>query len=66
MNVPKIIVKEKNNKVVCTLMCILVPVMMGVIIYEIVILVSKCKDSHEGYENCLGMNCDDVKTTDAM
>lgn len=66
MNIPKIIVKEKNNKFVCTLMCILVPVMMGVLIYEIVILISKCKGSHEGYEKCLGMSCDNEETSDVM
>lgn len=65
MNEPKVILKEMNNhKLVCTVMCILVPVIMVALIYEIRALACRYKGKKEN-KSCNEEACD-LKNSDEL
>lgn len=58
MNEPKIVLKE-SNKVVCTVACILLPIMLVALIYEIRALTQRRHCKVEG--TCPELECESVE-----
>lgn len=58
MSIPRFEIKEKSkeNMILCVAFCILVPLLLAAIIYEIRALVIKCKPKRL-MEHCEGGDC---------
>lgn len=61
MSIPRFEIKEKSksNMLICVAFCILVPLLLAAIIYEIRALVIKCKPKRL-MEHCEGGGCLDA------